>query len=192
MNIKVSYLKSCLEKDFWENKVDFFLGEVIKNLIVVFWASNDLFLIQNNEIKFYEKCSTGKNWFWNEIKSKKTPLWLHKITGYYGDWLPWNAILKGRVDTWKRLEYFPSYPNIYPVILSRILQLSGLEARNSNTFKRYIYIHWTPNIWYWDKKEFNQSYWCLWLKPEKMIELFDMVKLKDTFVYIMNKKLWEK
>ena len=175
-----------LENDIISNKVSFKLSDISQNLIVILGSTNDLLLLQNKKLIITYKCVTWKKWFWNEIGSRATPLWLHKIIWYYWDRLPWNAIFKWRVDTWKRLEYFPSYPNIYPVIISRILQLKGLEDRNSNTEKRYIYIHWNSNIWYWDKKDLKQSYWCIWLKPYDMISLFEKVKNKETFVYIMK------
>ncbi len=155
-------------------------------MIWILWKSNDLFFFKEGIINFYAKCSTWKAWFWNEIWSYKTPLWLHKIIWYYGNNLSEKNILKWRIDTWKKLEYYPSYPNIYPVIISRILQLKWLEERNFNTNKRYIYIHWTPNIWYWDKDEFKQTYWCIGLKPFDVVSLFDLVKREETFVYIVN------
>ena len=182
----ISKLISLLESDFKKNNITENLEKIVESLILVLGSTNDLLLLENWEIKLSFKCATWKGWFWNVPWTKATPLWLHKIIWYYGDKLPWNAILKWRVDTWRRLEYFPSYPNIYPAIISRILQLKWLEKRNSNTETRYIYIHWTPNTWYWDKKEFKQSYWCIWLKPDDMITLFEHVKRKETFVYIMK------
>ena len=172
--------------DAKENNVPVKIEEIQDNLIVVLGDTNDIYLLQNSKIAFQSKCTTWKNWFWNVLWTKTTPLWLHKIIWYYWDCLPKEAILKWRVDTGRRLEYYPSYPNVYPVIISRILQLQWIEERNSNTEKRYIYIHWTPNTWYWDKDTFKQSYWCIGLKPDDIINLFEKVNKKETFLYIMN------
>ncbi len=183
---KLNELLWKVESDMRANNIHWKLKDVMENLIVILWETNDLYSIKNWEIKINYKCATWKNGFGNKIWSYKTPLWLHEVVWYYGDWLPKECILHWRVDTWKRLEYYPNYPNIYPVIISRILQLKWLEERNSNTLKRYIYIHWTPNVWYWDQEEFRKTYWCISLKPDDMINLFEQVKNKNTFVYIMN------
>jgi len=189
---KLVYTKRVVEKienDMRKNWLEF--ADYKASLIWILWESNDLVLFENGEIRFYSKCTTWYGWFWNVPWSRATPLWLHKIIWYYWDSLPKEAILKWRIDTWKRLEYHPSYPNIYPVIISRILQLEWLEERNSNTKKRYIYIHWTPNIWYWETDNLKRSYGCISLKPDDMIDLFNQVKWKNTFVYIMNWKPWK-
>ena len=185
--VKLLDIESVFEKiwnDMKENWLN--IDDYKASLIWVLWETNELVLFENQEIKFYNRCATWYGGFWNTPWSRATPLWLHKIIWYYGDDLSKEAILKWRVDTWKRLEYYPSYPNIYPAIISRILQLEWLEERNSNTKKRYIYIHWTPNIWYWDKNDLKKSFGCIGLKPDDMIDLFNQVKWKDTFVYIMK------
>lgn len=81
------------------------------------------FFYKTKKNVFFSKCVTWKAWFWDKIWSYKTPLRLHKIIWYYGDDLVKESILKWRVYIWKKLEYYPSYPNIYSVIISRILQL---------------------------------------------------------------------
>jgi len=181
----VSWLLNKIEKDIQKNDVTLDLENVKHNLIVVLWDTNSIYLLQDNEVKFISKCVTWRKWFGNEKWSYKTPLWWHKIVWYYWDELETTTIFKWRIPIWN-IEYYPSYPNIYPVIISRILQLKWLENRNNNTYERYIYIHWTPNTWYWDKYEFKKSYWCISLKPNDVIKLFDLVNWKETFIYIMN------
>lgn len=155
-----------------------------ESLILILWETNDLLYLEGWKISFTSKCVTGKNWFGNEIWSRKTPLWLHKISWLYWDKMDITTIFKWRKHIWN-LEYYPEKWNIYPVVLSRILQLVWLEEQNSNTEKRYIYIHWTPNIWYWDTDNLKRSYGCISLKPTRIVELFEKVKFKkDTYVYI--------
>lgn len=183
---KIDLLLEKLQEDLEKNNVKKSVESIKDNLILVLGDTNELFLIQNNNINFYSKCTTWKNWFWNESWSNKTPLWLHKVIWYYGDGLSEKAILKWRKYTGEDLKNYPSYPDIYPLVLTRILQLEWLEDRNSNTKQRYIYVHWVANIWYWETKNLKRSFWCIGLKPKDMIELFDKVKWKETFVYILK------
>ena len=173
-------------KDYFENSVSKTLKEVLKSLIIVFGDTNDLLYLKNWNVEFTYKCTTGKNWFGNEKWSKATPLWLHKICGLYGDKTSIVSIFKWRQKV-DELQYFPEYGKVYPVIMTRILQLQGLEERNSNTYSRYIYIHWTPNIWYWKAGNLKKTYGCISLLPLQMLELFNLVKKEtETYVYILN------
>jgi hypothetical protein len=159
-------------------------------LIVVLGNSNDLYYIQKGNIVFYHKCVTWKNWFGNEPGSNKTPIGLHKIINLIGDDLDPLTKFKWRKPVGS-IKALSKPGQIQSVIISRILQLDGLEPENKNTKNRHIYIHWTPNVWYWETDNLKRSHWCIDLPPDKVIELFNLVKsYKEkynlpTFVYIV-------
>ena len=56
--------------------------------------------------------------------------------------------------------------------MSRILWLKGLEPHNANTYKRYIYIHGTP-----EERTIGTpaSYGCVRMRSSDIIELFSIV-----------------
>jgi len=56
--------------------------------------------------------------------------------------------------------------------VTRILWLKGLESQNSNAYKRYIYIHGTP-----EERTIGTptSYGCVRMKSTDVMELFDIV-----------------
>jgi lipoprotein-anchoring transpeptidase ErfK/SrfK len=58
------------------------------------------------------------------------------------------------------------------LVLTRILRLDGTEARNANTFDRYVYIHGTNGE---DRIGRPASHGCVRLSNQEMIELYDLV-----------------
>lgn len=107
-----------------------------------------------------------------------TPRGWHQVRARIGSGLPLGAVLRGRRWTgeiWSTQlhEQFPGRD----WILSRILWLSGLEpGRNRlgevDTFRRYIYIHGTP-----DCEPMGQalSHGCIRMRNAELLELFERV-----------------
>ena len=56
--------------------------------------------------------------------------------------------------------------------MTRILWLKGLEANNANAYKRYIYIHGTPEE---TTIGTPASYGCVRMKSSDIIDLFEIV-----------------
>lgn len=108
-----------------------------------------------------------------------TPRGRHIIRARIGEGLPQGAVLRAR--RWTREVWTPELHARYPGrdwILSRILWLSGLErGRNRlgcvDTFRRYIYIHGTPDS---EAMGVAASHGCVRMRNEDVMELFDLVR----------------
>jgi hypothetical protein len=111
--------------------------------------------------------STSKFGLGDNPGSNCTPLGQHEIVAKIGHGLPKGAVLKSRHWNGEVLE--PNAPGRDPIV-SRILWLKGLENQNRNAYKRFIYIHGTP-------EETNlgrpASYGCIRMGMEDVIRLFE-------------------
>ncbi|SKB09164.1 L,D-transpeptidase catalytic domain [Prosthecobacter debontii] len=122
-------------------------------------------------------CSTSKFGLGYTEGSNKTPLGGFVIREKHGHGAPAGTIFKSRepVGLWT-----PEIETADDLILSRILWLEGVEKRNANTYKRYIYIHGTNDVRHIGRPA---SHGCVRLANESVIELFDLVTV-GTSVWI--------
>lgn len=156
--------------------------------ILVDLAEQTLYLPKHN--KFYV-ISSGKNGIGEQENTGKTPRGWHKIAVKIGDNAPKNTVFIARQETGE--IYSEDLAEAFPErdwILSRILWLSGLEKKfNSgdgcDTFKRYIYIHGTPDT---EPMGIPVSHGCIRMRNSEIIELFDLVP-EEALVYISEKSL---
>ncbi len=155
---------------------------VKQHVIYICW--NNFFYFQNWTLKFQTKCVTSKLWYWEDFNSNKTPRWLHIVRDFIWDWYPENQKFIEKKPT--KVEEKPSFWEYNFWIYSRIITLDWLETLNQNTLQRNIYIHWNIHNWFWETWELEQSFWCIWLKTDEMIFLFDLLKwFRDRiFVFI--------
>lgn len=65
-------------------------------------------------------------------------------------------------------------------VLTRLMWLDGLDAANSNTIRRYVFIHGTSNE---DHVGEPYSAGCVTMKNKDVIELYDLVE-ENTRVHI--------
>jgi lipoprotein-anchoring transpeptidase ErfK/SrfK len=94
-----------------------------------------------------------------------------------GDNAPLGSVFKSRRPTGEILK--PNAPGRDPVV-TRILWLSGTEARNRNAFRRTIYIHGTP-----EERRLGApaSYGCIRMASRDVADLYDRVGYgADVFV----------
>jgi hypothetical protein len=96
-----------------------------------------------------------------------TPLGELEIAGKIGDGLPPGAVLKSRERTGEIVAV--DSPGRDPIV-TRILWLRGLEARNQNAYGRFIYIHGTP-----EERNIGRpvSYGCVRMRSRDIIALYD-------------------
>lgn len=131
--------------------------------------------------------ATSKNGLGELKNSFCTPRGEHYIRAKIGKDLPINSVLKARRPTGEiysnKLANQPQNQN-RDWILTRILWLCGQEKNfnrlgNKDTFWRMIYIHGAP-----DHKINGQlnSKGCINMKNKDMIELFDLVSVKDRVI----------
>lgn len=151
-------------------------------------AGQTLSLPKHN--KFYV-ISSGKNGIGEQENSGKTPRGWHKVALKFGHSAPKNAVFKVRQETGE--VYDDALATQFPErdwILSRILWLSGLEenlnqGEGCDTFKRYIYIHGTPDT---EPMGIPMSHGCIRMRNEDVIELFDLIP-EQALVFISEYSL---
>jgi len=122
--------------------------------------------------------STAANGAGEMLDSNCTPRGRHLIRAKIGAGQPENTVFKGRRPTGE--TYTPELGAQFPErdwILTRILWLSGCEVGfnrlgKSDTMRRYIYIHGTPDSAPLGKPG---SHGCIRMCNADLIELFDLV-----------------
>jgi L,D-transpeptidase YbiS len=116
-------------------------------------------------------CSTSAYGIGFQEGSNKTPVGAFVVREKHGDNAPSGTIFKSRqpVGHWTPAMHTPD-----DLVLTRILWLHGEEARNANTFARYIYIHGTN-----DESGIGQplSHGCIRMRNSDVIELFNQAPL---------------
>lgn len=156
--------------------------------VVIDLAQQTLSLPKHN--KFYV-ISSGKNGIGEQENSGKTPRGWHRVAQKVGENSPQNSVFIARQPTGE--VYDQQLAQQFPQrdwILSRILWLDGLEqgfnhGEGCDTFKRYIYIHGTPDT---EPMGIPMSHGCIRMKNEEIIELFDLIS-EDALVYISEHSL---
>ncbi|AZN68258.1 L,D-transpeptidase [Acinetobacter haemolyticus] len=158
--------------------------------ILIDLAQQTLYLPKHN--KFYV-ISSGKNGIGEQENTGKTPRGWHRIAQKIGDDAPKNSVFIARQATGE--IYDQDLAQQFPErdwILSRILWLDGLQAGfnqgdGCDTFKRYIYIHGTPET---EPMGIPMSHGCIRMKNDEVIELFELIS-EQALVYISEHALDE-
>ncbi|QSH41871.1 L,D-transpeptidase [Lentisphaerota bacterium ZTH] len=158
-------------------------GSADKYKIVISIKKQKLYLLDKNDdvLKSY-RISSSKYGIGNKYGSNKTPIGEHVIAKKIGAHAPLGTIFKGRVNTHKVSQVYTQRTVVKgDLVLTRIMWLKGLEDKvNNNSFKRYIYIHGTPEEGLIGERA---SHGCIRMKNKDIIELFNMVSV-GTLVYI--------
>ena len=113
--------------------------------------------------------STSKYGLGDKPGSRRTPLGTMKIARKIGSGAPSGAVFKSRRRTGEVLR--PNAPGRDPIV-SRILWLQGTQYKNRNAYRRYIYIHGTPEEW---RVGSPASYGCIRMKSRDVIDLYRRV-----------------
>jgi len=113
--------------------------------------------------------STSKFCLSDRPGSRGTPLGELEIARKIGGNAPAGAVFKNQHETGEILR--PDTPGRDPIV-SRILWLRGLEARNRNAFSRYIYIHGTAAE---AQIGTPASFGCIRMRSADVIRLYDLV-----------------
>ncbi len=107
------------------------------------------------------------------MNSYRTPTGQFRIAQKIGAGAPRGTIFQARVAVG---IWHPQDPPADDLILSRILQLDGLDEANANTLARCIYIHGTNRE---DMLGVPASHGCVRMGNADVMELFDMVAAGD-------------
>ncbi len=124
--------------------------------------------------------STSKFGLGDRPGSYATPLGVLRIKEKIGHGLPAGAVFKSRKPTGEVLPV--DAPGRDPIV-TRILWLEGLDERNCNAYRRYIYIHGTP-----EERNVGRpvSYGCIRMRSQDVIELFETVGLNSKILITPN------
>jgi hypothetical protein len=113
--------------------------------------------------------STSKFGIGDRPRSYATPLGTLKVAAKIGNGAPVGAVFRGLHPTGEILR--PNAPGRDPIV-TRILQLRGLDSCNSRAYGRGIYIHGTAEEW---KIGRPASYGCIRMKSRDVVRLFESV-----------------
>jgi lipoprotein-anchoring transpeptidase ErfK/SrfK len=113
--------------------------------------------------------STSKFGIGDKPGSNHTPLGRMKVAVKIGDDAPLGAVFKSRRPTGEVLP--PNSPGRDPIV-TRILWLKGTEAHNRNAFRRYIYIHGTPEA---SRLGSPASFGCIRMSCKDIADLYRRV-----------------
>jgi lipoprotein-anchoring transpeptidase ErfK/SrfK len=100
-----------------------------------------------------------------------TPLGKLEVASKIGTGYPPGAVFKDRRSTGEIIQ--PDAPGRDPIV-TRILWLRGTEPQNQNAYRRYIYIHGTP-----EERNIGLpvSYGCIRMRSRDVMQLYDTVGL---------------
>jgi len=113
--------------------------------------------------------STSKFGLGSEPGSYATPTGEFRVKKKIGEGAPHGAVFKSRRLTGEVLPV--NAPGRDPIV-TRILWLDGRDSHNKNAFKRFIYIHGTP-----EERTIGtaSSYGCIRMRSADVVEVFDTI-----------------
>jgi len=149
--------------------------------IVVDVASQSLRVLQGRSIVAEFPVSTSKFGLGYKEGSYQTPTGRFRIARKIGGTAPLWTIFRARKNTGHRAK--PG--GAEDMVLSRILTLDGLDARNANSLARYIYIHGTNQEGLIGRQA---SHGCVRLKNRDMAALYRLIKKGATVTIEKNRK----
>jgi len=133
-----------------------------------------LLLYEGESIKTYP-VSTSKFGVGNRRGSYRTPVGRFVVGQKIGDRAPRGAVFKSRRRTGEIMG--SKYSGRRDPITTRILWLDGRENRTANSFRRYIYIHGTPQE---NLIGLPVSFGCVRMKNRDVIELYEKLMVGST------------
>ncbi len=140
-----------------------------RNQMVVSVRDQKMLLLRDGKpVKSY-KVSTSKFGVGDIPNSNRTPLGKMKVAKKIGGGEPVGAVFKSRRPTGEVIK--PNAPGRDPIV-SRILWLTGTESANRNAFRRYIYIHGTPEV---NRLGTPASYGCIRMDCSDVVDLYNRV-----------------
>jgi lipoprotein-anchoring transpeptidase ErfK/SrfK len=141
----------------------------VRNKVLISVRDQKMMIVKDGEpVKSYP-VSTSKFGLGDKPGSQYTPLGTMRIARKIGGGAPSGSVFKSRRRTGEVLR--PNSPGRDPIV-SRIIWLKGMENKNRNAYRRYIYIHGTPEEW---RIGSPASYGCIRMKSRHIIDLYRRV-----------------
>ena len=148
-------------------------------VVIVSVPDQRLALVENGTCIARFPVSTSRFGLGDRPGSYATPLGAMSVAGKIGAGSRLGTVFKGGRPTGEVLR--PNAPGRDPIV-TRILQLRGLEKRNSAAYSRGIYIHGTTVE---SRVGRPDSYGCIRMRSRDVIALFDAVRV-GTRVEVLN------
>jgi len=126
--------------------------------------------------------STSRFGLGDRLGSYATPLGTLQVAEKIGSSVREGTVFKERRPTREVLP--PNAPGRDPIV-TRIIWLRGLESQNQNSYKRYIYIHGTPEERLLGKPV---SWGCIRMASKDVVRVFEAIDV-GARVEILNKPL---
>ena len=144
------------------------------DLLHISIADQQLYGFAGGQLRLRFPVSTARNGVGEQNGSGCTPRGVHQVRARIGDGLPEGAVLRGR--RWTGEIWTPELHAAFPGrdwILTRILWLSGCELGVNrigqvDTFRRYIYIHGTPDC---EPMSVPLSHGCVRMRHAALLQL---------------------
>jgi hypothetical protein len=144
-------------------------------------ASQQLWLLEDDNVILQLVCSTSKNPPSCVADSLGTPTGIHAIAAKIGCGAPAGAVFKGRVRVADHFNQLPETEQQTNLITSRILRLKGMEPGHNaepknNAWERFVYVHGTNH-----PQKLGQPFsaGCVLLSDPDVINLYDQVSEGD-------------
>lgn len=170
------------------NKIESVISKkTTDNALIVDISTQTIYFVKDGkEIKNYP-ISSSKFGIGSTKNSNKTPLGVHRIENMIGEDAPLGTIFVARGNTGKKAKIITEPIDIKSdMVTSRIMWLKGLEdgvnsGNGIDSYKRYIYIHGTPEEGLIGKPA---SHGCIRMKNKDVIELFSKVTEKTPVIIV--------
>ena len=141
---------------------------VVRDGVAITLKDQKLTVLRNGEKVRDYSISSSKFGMGSSKGSNRTPLGIHAVTKKVGDGQPKGMVFKGCRPTGEVVQVDAGRDPI----VTRVIQLAGLESFNSKSHSRRIYIHGTP-------EEANigrpASYGCIRMRSEDVVDLYPLV-----------------
>mgnify|MGYP003293121055 CR=1 FL=1 len=142
---------------------------VIKDGVAITLRDQKLTVIRDGKkVKDYD-ISTSKFGIGATNGSHRTPTGVHAVTRKVGEGQPRGMVFKGCRPTGEVVGV--NAPGRDPIV-TRVIQLAGLESGNRNSHSRRIYIHGTP-----EERNIGRpaSYGCIRMRSTDVMDLYPRV-----------------
>jgi hypothetical protein len=149
--------------------------------VIVSVREQKLMLVQEGRKVATYPVSTSKFGIGDRWGSMGTPLGYLRVVEKIGDHAVQGAVFHNRRYTGEVLK--PNAPGRDPIV-TRIIQLRGLERCNSNAYARGIYIHGTP-----EERTIGRpaSYGCIRMKSSDVTALYNQLQIGAAVQIVQDK-----
>lgn len=142
---------------------------VIRDGVAITLRDQKLTVIRNGQkVKDYD-ISSSKFGIGGRSGSHYTPTGIHAVTKKVGDGQPKGMVFKGCRPTGEVVSVDAAGRD---PIVTRVIQIAGLEQFNKNSHSRRIYIHGTP-----EERKIGRpaSYGCIRMRSKDVVDLYPRV-----------------